>query len=254
MNEIISVGQSSIGGNVEQTVNARDLHYFLGVGKDFSNWVKDRIEQYGFIENQDFVCSPVLASNGRGGHNRKDYHLTLDMAKELSMVERNDKGKEARQYFIACEKKLRESPSNQFSIPTTLSGALRLAAEQAETIEKQTALIEHQKSKVEFVEKYVEADGYKSFRQVCKILGAKEWAFRAFLEAEKIMYPQNKDWLPYAQHMNAGRFKVFTGVAENGQVFNSPKFTAKGIEWIAGEWAKYQLKDKILRKPDSGNK
>ena len=252
MNEIISVGQSSIGGNVVQTVNARELHSFLQVGSRFDKWINRRIEEYGFTQGVDFVGSFLAVSDG--GDGKMQYHLTFDMAKELSMVERNDKGKEARQYFIACEKKLRESSPDQFSIPTTLSGALRLAAEQAETIEKQIALIEHQKPKVEFVEKYVEADGYKSFRQVCKILGAKEWAFRAFLEAEKIMYPQNKDWLPYAQHMNAGRFKVFTGVAENGQVFNSPKFTAKGIEWIAGEWAKSQLKDKILRKPDSGHK
>lgn len=84
----------------KQAVNARDLHAFLEVGKDFSNWMKDRINQYEFTENQDFVCSPVLASEGRGGHNRIDYHLSLDMAKELSMVERNEKGKQARQYFI----------------------------------------------------------------------------------------------------------------------------------------------------------
>ncbi|MBN6739139.1 antA/AntB antirepressor family protein [Acidithiobacillus sp. MC6.1] len=92
---------------VLSTVNARELHAFLEVGKDFSNWIKDRINQYDFIENQDFiVCSPDLASKqGRGGHNAKEYHLTLDMAKEISMVERNAKGKEARQYFITCERR-----------------------------------------------------------------------------------------------------------------------------------------------------
>ena len=94
------------------TVNARDLHAFLEVRKDFSNWIKDRIDRFGFVENQDFVCSPILASKdqpaGRGGHNRLDYILTLDMAKELSMVERTPRGKQARQYFIACEKALLE--------------------------------------------------------------------------------------------------------------------------------------------------
>ncbi|MHB0888092.1 antA/AntB antirepressor family protein [Acidithiobacillus sp.] len=96
------------------TVNARDLHAFLEVGKDFSNWIKDRIAKFEFVENQDFVCSPILASKdqpvGRGGYNRLDYHLTLDMAKELAMVENNHKGREARRYFIACEKALRERP------------------------------------------------------------------------------------------------------------------------------------------------
>ena len=63
MNELIQVAERQIGDGTIQTVNARDLHAFLGVGKDFSNWMKDRIQQYGFVENQDFVVgSPVLAN------------------------------------------------------------------------------------------------------------------------------------------------------------------------------------------------
>ena len=114
MNELIQVAERQIGDGTIQTVNARDLHAFLGVGKDFSNWMKDRIQQYGFVENQDFVIgSPVLANqSARGGDRRsKDYHLTLDMAKELAMVERNDKGREARRYFIECEKALKQQLS-----------------------------------------------------------------------------------------------------------------------------------------------
>ena len=106
MQDIIDIKQSIIGSGLVHTVNARDLHVFLEVGRDFSNWIKDRIDEYGFLENQDFVCSPNLASKGRGGHNRIDYHLTLDMAQELGMVERNDKGREIRRYFIACRKRL----------------------------------------------------------------------------------------------------------------------------------------------------
>jgi phage anti-repressor protein len=123
------------------------------VGKDFSNWIKDRIEQYDFLENQDFVCSPVLATNGKGGHNRKDYHITLDMAKELAMVERNEKGKQARQYFIECEKRLKSTP---IQVPQTLPEALRLAADLAEKNTQQSELIEKQKPAVEFVQKYAE--------------------------------------------------------------------------------------------------
>jgi len=106
---LIPVFRANIGGVEVDAVNARDLHAFLEVGKDFSNWVKDRIDRFGFVENQDFVCSPILASKdqpaGRGGHNRLDYILTLDMAKELSMVERTPKGKQARQYFIEIERR-----------------------------------------------------------------------------------------------------------------------------------------------------
>ena len=91
MNELIQVAERQIGDGAIQTVNARDLHAFLGVGKDFSNQMKGRIEQYGFLEGQDY--SPVLAnrSDGKTGKPRIEYHITLDMAKELAMVERNDK-------------------------------------------------------------------------------------------------------------------------------------------------------------------
>ncbi|MFA7429902.1 MAG: antA/AntB antirepressor family protein [Rhodospirillaceae bacterium] len=89
-------------------VNLRDLHAALAVGKDFSNWAKDRLKKYGFVEGEDYqVCSPNLASKVRGGHNALDYLVTLDTAKELAMVERNERGRAIRRYFIAVEKRAR---------------------------------------------------------------------------------------------------------------------------------------------------
>ncbi|MGE4529805.1 MAG: antA/AntB antirepressor family protein [Acidithiobacillus sp.] len=110
MKDIMTIHTEALGDAVTQTVNARDLHAFLEVGKDFSTWIKDRITQVGFVENQDFIVlsfdSPVSGNQtGRGGDRRsKEYHLTLDMAKHLAMIERNAKGKQARQYFIECER------------------------------------------------------------------------------------------------------------------------------------------------------
>ncbi|WP_251976697.1 antA/AntB antirepressor family protein [Salinicola avicenniae] len=98
-------------GSIEQEaahlVDARTLHRFLEVETHFRTWISRRIDEYGFAENQDFLVAQNCATKGRGGDRRsKDYHLTLDMAKELSMVERNEKGKQARRYFIECEKRL----------------------------------------------------------------------------------------------------------------------------------------------------
>ncbi|MCY0872982.1 MAG: antA/AntB antirepressor family protein, partial [Acidithiobacillus caldus] len=70
--------------------------------KDFSTWIKDRIRQYNFVENQDFIVFTDFGENPQGGRPSKEYRLTLDMAKELAMIERTPKGKAARQYFIAC--------------------------------------------------------------------------------------------------------------------------------------------------------
>lgn len=126
MNELIRVAERQIGDGAIQTVNARDLHAFLGVGKVFAAWIQERIQKYGFVENQDFAIGfPVLENqSGRGGDRRsKEYHLSLDMAKELAMVERNDKGKQARQYFIDCE---RRAKANVIDLTTALADPAKL--------------------------------------------------------------------------------------------------------------------------------
>jgi len=82
-----------------QTVNARELHEFLEVGRDFSNWIKQRIEKYDFVENQDFAVIAGIGENPNGGRPLKEYHISTEMAKELSMLENNEKGKQARRYF-----------------------------------------------------------------------------------------------------------------------------------------------------------
>ncbi|WP_297501681.1 antA/AntB antirepressor family protein [Ferrovum sp.] len=113
MNIVIS--EKAFGKELVQTVNARELHEFLKVRKDFSTWIKDRIKKYGFEESQDFVMQEVLSSPNLGSSKSRqqkmvEYYITLEMAKELAMVENSVRGKEARQYFIECEKKLRATP------------------------------------------------------------------------------------------------------------------------------------------------
>lgn len=117
MSTIIELTERRVGDDTIQTVNARDLHAFLEVGKVFGTWIQDRIRQYGFVEHIDFeVFSdsgknrsievfPDSGKNSQGGRPAKEYAISLDMAKELAMVERNDKGKEARRYFIECERR-----------------------------------------------------------------------------------------------------------------------------------------------------
>lgn len=107
--QLIPVFNGELDGRQQQLCDARDLHQFLAVGRDFSNWIKSRIEQYGFVEGEDY--SPVLAnrSDGLPGKPRSEYHLTLDTAKELAMVENNDQGRQVRRYFIAMERQARDS-------------------------------------------------------------------------------------------------------------------------------------------------
>jgi len=103
---LIPVFQADIGGILVNACDARLLHKFLEVGKDFSSWIKLRIKQYGFTQDVDFKAH----QNGGGLEtttyvgDKIEYILTLDMGKELSMVEKNDKGRQARKYFIDCER------------------------------------------------------------------------------------------------------------------------------------------------------
>ena len=86
------------------TVSARELHKFLEVGQDFTNWIK-RMINYGFELNQDFTVAKI----SEGKVTKHEYIISLDMAKEISMLQRSEKGKQARQYFIQCEKFIQDS-------------------------------------------------------------------------------------------------------------------------------------------------
>lgn len=105
--------------------------------------------------------------------------------------------------------------------------------------------------KAEFVDKYVESTtGSMGLRQVCKLLGAKQNEFTSFLLDRKIMYRTGKGapLTPSSNHMHAGRFEVRAGSAEHGETSHAyvqSKFTAKGVEWIAGEWAKHNIRSSV---------
>lgn len=90
-----------IGAEIN-SADARELHAFLNSEQQYADWIKNRISQYGFLENQDYIIKTTYT----GRRPRKEYFITLNMAKELCMVENNAKGKEARQYFIKCEQEL----------------------------------------------------------------------------------------------------------------------------------------------------
>ena len=141
MNQLIPLQPQTIDGNAVETVNAHELHSFLEVGRDFSTWIKDRISKYEFVENTDYITLPKTGElENKGLQGKIEYFVTLDMAKELSMVERNEKGRQARKYFIECEKQLN---AQQSQLPTTYLEALEalLASEKAKLALEQQASI-----------------------------------------------------------------------------------------------------------------
>ena len=196
------------------TVNARELHAFLEVKSKFADWFKNRVSEFGFIENSDFVSvSKILESGGRS----IEYHISIDMAKELSMLERNDKGKQARLYFIECE---RIAKAKQ--VPQSFAEALQLAANQAKQLEAQAA-------KVNYFDKVCDTTGLINATQV----GQK-------FKMSAVTLNKNLDGLNvYNRSIKRGRaFQQWFVDAGNGIMrqtelgYPQPLFTAKGEQWI----------------------
>lgn len=149
---------------------------------------------------------------------------------------------------MAVIKRWRELEAGATVVLPDFTNPAAAARAWADAVEAKQALqveLEAAKPAIAFVDQYVRADAGKGFREVCKLLGAKESDFRAFLRDEKIMYFLGGDWVPYAQHLDAGRFVVKTGAAQSGHAFTRALFTPKGVNWIAGEWAKYQLRSHV---------
>lgn len=135
------------------------------------------------------------------------------------------------------------------AIPQTYSAALLEAGRLALENEKQAEQLRLAAPKVEFVNKYVAAaSGNMTFRAVAKILKVNERELRQFLSDNKIMYKLGGDWVPHQPHIDAGRFEVKTGLAEHEEsshAFKQSKLTPKGVEWLAGEYAKHMASKAI---------
>lgn len=205
---LIAIESAEIGGQPIDTVNARELHSFLEIGRDFTTWIKSRIEQYGFVENLDYTsreAAPRIGGVGNRGA-RTEYHLSLDMAKELSMVERNEKGKQARQYFIECERKAKQT--NQPQLPQTMAEALRLAADQAERIEAQSRQLQEAAPKVAFAKAVEISHDAITVGEAAKIIGTGRTRLFSFLRRHGWVDRRNE---PYQSKITAGLLDVKVG-------------------------------------------
>ena len=108
---LIPVFNGLIQNQPVQLCNARELHSFLEIQTRYNDWVKNRINEYGFTQDEDYL----VITERTNGRPRKEYHITLDMGKELGMVERNERGRQIRKYFIECER--RASQPKQIALP-----------------------------------------------------------------------------------------------------------------------------------------
>lgn len=257
MNELIKLNNTTIGEQEVNTVNARDLHEFLGVGTRYNDWFSRRVKDYDFLENIDYVRLTqkrvTQTSGGKEGAAVEQVHyITLDMAKELSMVERNDRGKEARRYFIECEKKLREvslHPTEQLLVNVlranndldrtlAIKGYSDNYVKPLELkVEQQEEEIKELKPKGEFYDAVAQSNSTLSLDQVAKLLNFKNMGRNnlcKYLRDKNIFNHKN---VPYQKYIDAGYFKLTESswrdpYTEELQVSIKTVMYQKGIDWL----------------------
>lgn len=215
---------------------ARDLHIFLESKQQFADWIKNRIRQYGFIENQDYQVFHNLMNNPNGGRPTTEFALSIDMAKELSMVEGNEKGKEARRYFIACEKRLNplSTPSYQISDPIKRAEAWIEEEKKRQQLALENGML---KPKAEYFDHLVERKLLTNIRDTAKQIGLSQKAFVYLLIENKFVYRDLKKKLkPYAEHTPL--YFEMKDFEKNGHAGTQLLVTPKGKETFRLMWGK----------------
>ncbi|HDZ5109034.1 TPA: antA/AntB antirepressor family protein [Campylobacter jejuni] len=176
----------TIGAEIN-SANAREIFQFLNSEQEYANWIRNRINYYNFIENQDYIIELVYTK----GRPRKEYYVTLDMAKELCMVENNEKGRQARRYFIDCEKRLKNLEQEQMqklAFHQKLGYKSQLAQQKEHYENKIKALkydLEH-KNELSFKRKLSQKELLELRKILAKdydILCFKKWEYMLFAES-----------------------------------------------------------------------
>lgn len=201
-NELIPISDN----NGKKAVNARDLHAFLESKRDFSTWIKDRIKSYDFIEGVDYQSFTEIVEREIGATTRIEYALSISMAKELSMIENNERGKQVRKYFIACEENKHELSRKELALMVVQAEEEkeRLALEN----EKQQKQIEKLQPKADFADKAFAMEGKCDIGQAAKILGlpfGRNTLFKKLRELGVFFANRNE---PKQKYIDAGYFEM----------------------------------------------
>lgn len=225
MKELIKIRETENG----RAVSARELHGVLEVATPFRKWI-DRMFEYGFTENMDYVR---VDKNVRSENQSfaKEYALTLDCAKEIAMLQRTDKGKQVRRYFIQKEKEA----LNPYLKITKLD-ALKLAVETEEKNQLLEEQLKIQAPKAQYYDKVLDSKSTYVTNQIAKELGMSAVTLNRKLNLLGIQYKQNGTWVLYHQYQDRGFTKTRTYTYQDGSGTTKTSmqtvWTEKGREFI----------------------
>lgn len=253
MNNLIEI---QVNENQEQTISGRELHMFLGVDTPYKKWF-DRMCEYGFEENRDYLVTDIFVHNSNGGkQNQVEHILKLDMAKELCMLPRNEKGKQARHYFLEVERDW-NSPEK------VMARALVIANKQIDTLKLENAVqrqvIAEFKPIKEYVDTILSSEDTVTITQIAADYGVSAQALNKMLHDKGLIRKVGGQWVLYSNHMQKGYTKSETidVTRSDGsiKVVMNTKWTQKGRLKIHEILTSLGLKanmDKTLRTDKKG--
>lgn len=194
-----------------QAVMGRDLHKFLGVSERYTQWFA-RMEEYGFTAGQDFIRETGKSTGGRPSVN---HIISLDMAKEISMIQRTDKGKQARQYFIECERRAKQPTINgaELTRMELIQIAMNAETERLQLEAKNKEL----EPKADAYDEFIDATGKYNIGTVAKMFGkGQNWLFREMRNAGVLISKGAMRNTPYQQYMHHFEVKAHSFERSNG--------------------------------------
>ncbi|EUJ44386.1 phage antirepressor KilAC domain-containing protein [Paenilisteria rocourtiae] len=191
MNELITTQHNKEG---QVIVSARELHEFLGVRTKYKDWFP-RMVSYGFVENTDFIAMAQKRATAQGNETTFiDHHITLPMAKEISMIQRTEKGKQARQYFLQVEAAW-NSPE------MIMKRALEYASHRVDQLQLENAELQPKAAYYDYV---LQSDSLLRITDIAKDYGMSARRLNEMLHDLEVQYNLSGTWFLYQQHADKG--------------------------------------------------
>lgn len=235
MNSLITASQEVMMSSLQLLDQVNAFRALNGENKilntDFLKKVKDELD----MDDATYDKNIGQELNARGS-----YSSFLMLTQRECLLIGMRESKKVRRNILSWIESLNKPKTIAPALPDFTNPAVAAIAwaEQYQAKQQAEQLLIEQKPAVEFVQKYVEADNLKGFREVCKLLNANEREFRQFLVDNGIVYRLGGAWTAYKPHIEAGRLATKAATA-NGKAFNQIMFTAKGVTWIAEKWGRF---------------
>jgi prophage lambdaSa1, antirepressor, putative len=216
MNELIDI---TLSENHEPVVSGRQLHETLGVKTEYKKWFK-RMAEYGFAENEDYLRVTQKCPTLGGLQDVTDHVIKLDMAKEIAMIQRTDKGKEVRKYFIQVEK--------DFNSPEKIMArALLMADKKIKLLESQNEnlLIELEEANknADYLDLILQTKDSLTITQIAQDYGISARKMNQLLKQERIQRIVNGQWVLYAKYLGKGYIssRTFDYEGKDGKIHSN---------------------------------